>query len=234
MVKQRIPEGEEILDDEEITMEEYSKNCLTRESEYRKKVRYIIEDIRLPQGAEVLQIGPGPDWMGIWLAQERPDISLTGVEPSEDMIRVATANRNQEGISEKQIQYVQGVVEDLSRFGDSTFDMVFSNDSLHHWVDPIQSFKEINRILKETGGFCIFDERRDLNIRETLVVEVFGRIAAGKWLKYWKSSIDASYTVDELNEMLDSAGIHDWNAERKFLEVVIKKSSQIQNANIIL
>jgi ubiquinone/menaquinone biosynthesis C-methylase UbiE len=228
MVKPRIPEGEEILDDEEITMEEYSENCLKRRSEYRKKVRYILEEIGLPDGAQVLQIGPGPDWMGIWLAEERPDVSITGVEPSEDMIRVATANRNQENVSENQIRYVQGVVEDLSQFNDSSFDLVFSNDSLHHWVDPIQGFKEINRILKDLGGLCIFDERRDLNLRETFVVEVFGRIVAGKWLKYWKSSIDASYTVEELTTMLVTAGIDDWDVQREFLEVVIRKRMNTQ------
>jgi ubiquinone/menaquinone biosynthesis C-methylase UbiE len=232
MVKQRIPEGEEILDDDTMSMEDYSENCLTRESEYRGKVRFMLDEVGIPQGAKVLQIGPGPDWMGIWLAQERPDISIIGLEPSGDMIRVAIVNRDQAGISGEQIRYTLGVVEDLSAFDDSTFDFIFTNDSLHHWVNPVKGFKEINRVLKVTGGLCILDERRDLNIRETLVVEVIGRILARKWLKYWKSSINASYTAGELKEMLETAEISGWRVTSEFLGVRIVRPTLSRSRSI--
>lgn len=232
MVKERIPEGEEIVDDDTMTMEDYSENCLRRASEYKKKARHIVEAIGLPQGGKVLQIGPGPDWLGIFLVQERPDISIIGVEPSKDMVRVATSNRDKECISPIQISYVYGVVEDLSVFEDSTFDLVFSNDSLHHWVDPIQGFKEIHRVLKVDGGVCIMDERRDLNIRENVVVEMIGRILVRKWLSYWKSSINASYTVEELKDILTRAGIDDWMVQSEFLGLIIKKPCTYQECVI--
>jgi ubiquinone/menaquinone biosynthesis C-methylase UbiE len=223
MVRPRVPEGEEITDSEEISMEDYSDNALKRSREYKGLISHLIDVIGIPQKAHVLQIGPGPDWIGVWLAKERPDITIVGLEPSEDMIRVARRNADAEGISENQLWYVRGVVEDLSMFDTNSFDIVFSNDSLHHWVSPIDGFREVARVVRPEGGVCIADDKRDLGVTERFIVECVGRIVAGKWLRYWKSSIAASYTADEIEEMLEAAGIVNWNVEPEFLGIKVQK-----------
>lgn len=225
MVNERIPEGEAILDTEEISMEQYSENAKKRERMYRGVVKHLLENVSIAKDAQVLQIGPGPDWIGVWLVQERPDITLIGLEPSEDMIRVARKNAVSEGVGADAIQYVSGVVEDLTAFSDDSFDFVFSNESLHHWVNPAQAFKEIHRVLRNSGGLCILDDHRDLGIAERFVVEIFGRVVAGKWHKWWKSSIDASYTVSEIEEIVEHIGIDDWNVRTEFLSLRIEKIS---------
>ncbi|MGY5877044.1 MAG: class I SAM-dependent methyltransferase [Candidatus Thorarchaeota archaeon] len=174
---------------------------------YRGVVKHLLTKVCIPEATRVLQIGPGPDWIGIWL----------------DMIRVARMNGACEGFTKDTIKYVTGVVEDLSCFNDDTFDFVFSNESLHHWVDPAQAFKEIHRVLKEIGGVCILDDYRDLGFRERLIVEVVGRVIAGKWHKWWKSSIDASYTMTEIEELLQLARVTEWNVSTEFLGLRIEK-----------
>ncbi|MBN2231081.1 MAG: class I SAM-dependent methyltransferase [Candidatus Thorarchaeota archaeon] len=225
MVKPRIPEGEAIVDSEEVTMEQYSENARKRERMYRGVVKHLIGKVGIPPNAQVLQIGPGPDWIGIWLIQERSDISLTGLEPSPDMIRVAKGNAIAEGLDESRIRYTVGVVENLSMFEDDSFDFIFSNESLHHWVNPIAAFSEIRRVLKPSGNLCLLDDHRDLSIAEKFVVEIFGRIVAGKWHRWWKSSIQASYTVKEIEEYLQELGIDEWNVDSEFLSLRIQKIS---------
>ena len=38
---------------------------------------------------------------------------------------------------------------------------------------------------------------------------------------YWKSSIAASYTSEEINEMLDKLGFKNWSVEGEFMDLII-------------
>lgn len=39
----------------------------------------------------------------------------------------------------------------MEGFSEDQFDLVFSNESLHHWIDPRKAFLEIQRVLKPEG-----------------------------------------------------------------------------------
>lgn len=224
MVKPRVPEGGAIEDDVGMTMEEYSVSMKNKMGfEYKNFVKHIIDMINPPKGVKVLEIGPGPDWIGIWLLKERPDLELTGLEASKDMIRVATNNAKSEGIN-GQIKYINCFVENMQELKDNQYDLVISNDSLHHWEDPVKAFKEINRVLKKNGQVFIKDERRDLGIRGKIILHLFGRIFAGKNWKYWKSSVDASYTPEEIQSFLKESNIEGWAIKTTFMDLSIEST----------
>jgi hypothetical protein len=42
-------------------------------------------------------------------------------------------------------------------------------------------------------------------------------------LKYWKSSIAASYTPEEIREILKRNGLNDWNVEADLMDLSIQK-----------
>ena len=222
MVKPRTPEGGAILDENEMTMEEYSERMRkTLGFEYRGIVKHVVKNITPPENAKVLEIGPGPGWIGIWLVKERPDISLDGLEPSSDMIRVATNNAKEEGVGD-QVRYFSGFVEAMDMIPDATYDLVISNDSLHHWTDPIKGFQEIARTLKPNGKLYIGDERRDLGLRAKFIVYVLGPLIARKFWKYWLSSIKASYTPDEIQGFLDQGNLKNWIVKPNFMKISIE------------
>jgi ubiquinone/menaquinone biosynthesis C-methylase UbiE len=215
MVKERIPEGGAIEDTAEWSSEKYSefmKNKLGRE--YRNFVNHILKSQVLspPRNAKCLEIGPGPGWIGIWLAEKRPDIQIVGLEPSSDMRRVAKANAESCGIHQR-IEFISGVVENLESFSDGEFDFVFSNESLHHWTDPEKSFSEIKRVLKPEGKIFVKDGKRNLNLREKFVVNVLGRFMARKMWKHWRNSLNASYTRSELLGFLNAVPNHSWKVD---------------------
>jgi ubiquinone/menaquinone biosynthesis C-methylase UbiE len=172
--------------------------------------------------------------MGIWLAQERPDITLTGIDPSTEMIRIAISNVRNSPVPDSQIQYVETMVEDLSMFNDNTFGFVFSNESLHHWTNPVTGFREIERVLKRSGGLYIWDERRDLGWVESFVLRFIGPKIAGKWHRFWSSSVQASYTIEELEHMLREAEIHNWSVKKQFLGVRIERQPTIDSTHTIV
>ncbi len=222
MVKTRVPEGGAILDQEEMTMEEYSEKMRKMMGfEYRGFINHIIKNIIPPENAKVLEIGPGPGWIGIWLAKERPDISVEGLEASPDMIRVAKKNAEAEGVAER-VQYIHGIVENMENISNATYDLVISNDSLHHWDDPIKGFLEIARVMKPSGKLHIEDERRDLGFRGKFILYVIGPFIARKEWKWWKSSVYASYTPDEIRTFIEQANLANWIVKPNFMGISIE------------
>jgi len=224
MAEERIPEDGAIEDTSEWSAEKYSahmKKKLGRE--YRQFVDHILNSSVLdpPRNARCLEIGPGPGWIGIWLAEKRPDLQITGLEPSPDMRRVAKVNAESCGVQER-IEFVSGYVENMKHFSESEFDLVFSNESLHHWADPKQAFLEIQRVLKPNGRLFIKDGKRDLGLREKFVVNILGRIIAGKMWRHWKNSLKASYTVEEIQRILNQIPNHNWRVYTTFLSLTIE------------
>lgn len=222
-VKSRVPEGGAIEDTDKLSMEEYSKimeNHLGRE--YDKFANNVITRTKPVKNSKILEIGPGPGWAGINLLKKRRDLYLDGLEASDDMVRVAAKNAENEDLSNR-ARYFQGIGEEMNSFPDEHYDLVISRDSLHHWDYPEQVFLEISRILKKDGKLYIHDSRRDLNLAGKLIVNIIGPFIAGKMLKHWKSSIAASYTPKEVRKMLEKIGLNDWMVEADLMDLSIQK-----------
>ncbi len=218
----RTPEGGAIHDSSDMTMEQYSAVMKKRLGhEYRRFIENVTRQTPPPHGAAVLEIGPGPGWVGIWLAKARPDIRLDGLEASPDMRRVAQMNAESEGVAER-VRYLSGVVERMESLSDASYDLVISRDSLHHWDDPLAGFREIARVVKPDGQVYIRDSRRDLGVGAKLFVNVIGWLFVGRMAKYWKSSIAASYTPSELQEMLRTLPQMKWTVYSSFLDLGIQ------------
>ena len=159
-IKPRIPEGGAIEDDSEMTMEQYSETMKRkRGKDYDVFAENVIKTVKPCQNSKVLEIGCGPGWGGISLLKKRKDLHLDGLEPSLDMIRVATANAKNEGLGNR-INYFEGFGENMIAVSDSQYDLVISRESLHHWVEPEKVFLEIKRVLKTNGKVYICDQQR--------------------------------------------------------------------------
>lgn len=222
-VKPRVPEGGAIEDTNQMSMEDYSEIMKKRLGrEYIKFAENVINKVDPFKKSKVLEIGPGPGWAGINLLKMREDLYLDGLEASADMVRVATQNAADENLSDR-TNYFQGIGEDMNTIPDDEYDLVISRDSLHHWDYPEQVFLEISRVLKKDGKLYIHDSRRDLKIGGKLIVNLIGPIMAGKMLKYWKSSIAASYTPEEIGKMLEKNELEDWAVEADLMDLSIQK-----------
>ncbi|MBO0867053.1 MAG: class I SAM-dependent methyltransferase [Micromonosporaceae bacterium] len=117
--------------------------------------RRVAADIATvaPQGAQVLDVGTGPGVLLVELAARRPDLRLTGVDLSADM--VATARRNLTPFADRARAHV-GDVTSLP-FEDQSFDLIVSSISTHHWDDPEGAVPELARVLRPGGRVYIYD-----------------------------------------------------------------------------
>ena len=94
-------------------------------------------------------------------------------------------------------------------FNDNTFDGVFSTSSLHEWSEPEIVFNEIYRVLKPSGKFCVTDLRRDMNPFIKFLMKL---LTKPKEIKPGLiSSINASYTATELEEILAKTNLKSSN-----------------------
>ncbi|MFH0842255.1 MAG: class I SAM-dependent methyltransferase [Bacteroidota bacterium] len=221
--KPRIPEGGAIEDGPQITMEQYSE--IMKEQLGREYLRFadnVIKKVNPALNSRVLEIGPGPGWAGIYLLEKRNDLKLVGLDPSPDMIRVASRNALKEGLHE--IAYTHGSAENMSKFNDGTFNLVISRDSLHHWEDPEKVFKEIKRVLKPDGNLYIHDSRRDMNFPGRMLVTILSRFIPKNMGYYWRTSVAASYTPEEVRGMLDNNGLNDWSVESEMMDLIILRN----------
>ena len=117
--------------------------------------RRIADDLvdTVPEGAEVLDVGTGPGVLLVELAERRPDMRLTGIDLSSDM--VAAAQRNLDEFRERASARV-GDVTDLP-FGDDSFDVVVTSYSMHHWDRPADAVPELARVLRPGGRLYVYD-----------------------------------------------------------------------------
>lgn len=148
------------------------------------------------KGGDLLEIGPGPGYVGLELAKKISPKSLTGCEISPAMLVFARKNAADYGID---AQYVQGNAMEMP-FAEGTFDAVISNGSMHEWENPIRVFDEIYRVLRPGGRYCITDLRRDAHPLKKTAILLSVRPKAMR--PGYVTSLNAAYTLTEITELL--------------------------------
>ena len=101
---------------------------------------------------DVLDVGCGTGALLNLLGEHFPDAHLTGVDASEGMVGSARTPT----VSSDRIRFHHAGAERLP-FGDSTFDLVVSTVSFHHWADQRQGIAEVARVLSPGGTFLLAD-----------------------------------------------------------------------------
>ncbi|MEM7183447.1 MAG: metalloregulator ArsR/SmtB family transcription factor [Spirochaetota bacterium] len=125
--------------------EEIQQNLLNPEVYRNVIVSY------LPENAEhILDLGCGQGALIPYL-QEKADL-VTGVDISHRMIHDTLETYKEE----KNVKLVMSPLENLP-FADASVDAVVASMVLHHVSNPLQVKKEVNRVLREGGVFCVVD-----------------------------------------------------------------------------
>jgi len=174
------------------------------------------------KSGHALEIGPGPGIKGLEWLKSTTETRLTALEISEDMIKVAQRNAEEYGLVDR-VEYINGNATTRMPFEDNFFDTVFSNGSLHEWEFPERVLNEIHRVLKPGGMLFISDLRRDMNVLMKLIVKLSTK--PKEMIPGFITSMNASYTVDEIKVILGRTDLRDYKVSKDpiGLSVVAKK-----------
>ncbi len=214
MTKQRVPETDHGITGE-VTVAAYD--------EMQRGLRdkgYIETKALLASGitrGHALEVGHGPGYLGLEWLKNTSGTRLTGLDISPDMTALAGRNAAEYGFASR-TDYRGGEGNKLP-FADNTFDAVFTNGSMHEWVDPRGTFNEMVRVVKPGGLFFISDLRRDMSI--------FMRWFLWAGTKptfirpYLFTSVDAAYTVPELRALVKGTAMEGAEIKAGMVDVSI-------------
>lgn len=167
---------------------------------------------------KVLEIGPGPGYVGLEWLKKCEKATLTALEISPAMIRIAEKNAKVENLSHR-VKYIEGNCLSMP-FENNSYDAVFSNGSLHEWESPEIALREIFRVLKPGGTFCISDLRRDLNL---LVKSfLFFSVQPKEIRPGMLTSLAAAYTISEIEEIMRRTDFEEVHIRKDFCGLTIR------------
>ena len=113
----------------------------------------IVALLDVGASEKILEVGFGPG-VGIeLLARTAPAGKVAGIDPSEEMVRQATA-RNAAAIRTGMVDLRRGTVERMP-FGDDAFDLALAINSMQVWPDVDAGLREIRRVLRPGGRIAL-------------------------------------------------------------------------------
>lgn len=153
----------------------------------------------------ILDIGTGPGYLPIEIAERSPNLEVLGIDISSGMLKVANRNAIKMGLA-RRVRFQFGYAEKLP-FEDRYFDFVLSTISLHHWLNPADCIKEIYQVLRDDGEALIYEIRRDIDEEVILSLrKQHGRLFSILFLILVKSH--PFVTLKEVEEIVSSSGGH--------------------------
>jgi len=123
----------------------------------------LVSKIKYNPNLSILDVGVGPGYSLIKLADKFPDATMIGVDPSPEMIQLARSKITK--LDNTKIKLILGETPNLP-LDHNKFDYALVANVIYFWDDPIKHLKEINRILKQNGSILIyFTDKESLSER---------------------------------------------------------------------
>ena len=181
--------------------------------QFRAIRRIIIHELKRhhPQGT-LVDVGCGPGYLLVDMAQAFNNLKFIGVDLSSQMVEKAIGNITSKGFIER-VSFRVGDIQGLP-FESNSLDFVLSTLSLHHWLHPTQGFEKILRVLKPGGQFLVFDLKRNsprlaywvVRFAQSMILPAsLGRINEPT------SSFLASYTPAKIESLMKDTGFKTWH-----------------------
>lgn len=132
----------------------YAKNTASNLDGFRKEAAALAG--RLPPGAAVLEVAPGPGYLAVELAK-RGNFRISAVDYSHTFIAICRENAKAAGAD---IDFRQGDAA-LLPFPDSQFDFLICRAAFKNFGNPLGAISEMHRVLRPGGTALIEDMRKD-------------------------------------------------------------------------
>ena len=205
----RIPSLEGI-DNEDVAK---AFNKMTNLPPFKILYNKVVSQIKKfgPTG-KLADVGCGAGNLILKIAKKIPELDIIGVDIAPEILDYAK-NRAIKNNLDNKIEFKIGSVEKLP-FLDNSIDFIISTFSLHHWDNPNNAFKELNRVLKKGGTYLIFDFRRDSRKFYYGLFRFVTKVVVPKALKKVHEplgSIQASYSKQEITTLLEDLQINPIN-----------------------
>jgi len=167
--------------------------------------RALLKGIKtLNPPGHYLEVGAGPGILATMIAEDNPNINITAVDVSSDMVAVAKEYIQQKNLQDRIHCAICDARDAAAMEGLGKFDLVYSAFSLHHWKDPERCISNLWNALRANGILYIYDLKR-------------------VWWLYFLplnngfiESIRASYMPDEIGGFFQNLGVSNYKITTSF------------------
>src|SRR2546430_11528926 len=121
--------------------------------DWRKQAAHLTGG--LPDGADVLEVAPGPGYFAIEMAR-LDRLHVTGLDISHTFVEIATENARQAGAS---VDFQQGNASSMP-FAEGSFDLIICQAAFKNFSRPSKAIDEMHRVLRDGGTALIKDLRK--------------------------------------------------------------------------
>lgn len=166
----------------------------------------------LQPGQTVLDLGSGGG-IDCFLASAKvgPTGKVIGIDMTEEMLDTARSNQAKLGI--ENVEFRLGEIENLPII-DNTVDVIISNCVINLSSDKLKVFQEAFRVLKPGGKFAVSDIVTDGCLPEDVI----------KDLTAWASCVGGALNIDDLVQMMKTAGFINIHVEPYYWDAEIFSS----------
>jgi len=174
--------------------------------------RELLSFCDLPPGGRLLDVGTGTGEILYEARRRYPDVALTGVDFTYEMIAIAQSKS-----ADRQLPFLQADAMALP-FADNTFDAVASGFLLRNVVDREAALREQVRVAKPGGRVvCLETTAPGNNLLDALlklyffwIVPLIGGLFSGdrEAYTYLPHSTAAFLQPEELAHSMEQAGLH--------------------------
>lgn len=202
--------GQRQLWEDEGRAQRYAKQTSIRARVvYAPFAKRIVSSLPpLEQGATIVELGIGPGLLAIELNKLCPQARIIGLDPSEEMLKLARKNAEAAGASGLEVR--RGTAENIPLEAGSA-DLVVSQSSLHEWENLQQGIAEIFRVLKPGGSVILEDYNRG-------------------WFSPWKRRLVGllhplhmfKFTFEEIAALLREAGFEQVQGQGSGLQFMVQ------------
>jgi SAM-dependent methyltransferase len=156
--------------------------------------RMAIDHLNVEDGNAVLEVGFGHGQTVREIARRVRTATISGVDPSDVMMRVA---RRKCGAYTSRLDLRGGVAEFLP-FDDGVFDRALSVHTTYFWPQLDPGLREIRRVLRDRGRFVLGFRPADDEIASANV----------------PASVYTLHSIEDMKSALSRAGFNDVTIER--------------------
>jgi ubiquinone/menaquinone biosynthesis C-methylase UbiE len=118
-------------------------------------LEYCLQKFGSLEGKDVLDIGCGNGVGTLYVAQNHPVKSVTGVDINAHNVEIANAEKEKGNV--KHARFIEGNAQDLTKIESNSIDIVINIESAFHYPHKDLFIDEIGRVLKPGGQFLIAD-----------------------------------------------------------------------------
>lgn len=112
-----------------------------------------LNNLNIKDGDNILEIGFGNGRHFSELKARARNLKITGIDLSPEMVKEAV--RKNKELSASGSMNVSVGSSDRMQFDNNSFDIIFCVNVIYFWENPSAHLKEIHRVLKPGGFFCV-------------------------------------------------------------------------------